>query len=199
MNSTIFMIPRLFRYLRLFLVLLGTVSLLTACASVEVSQDYVKDFNFTRATTFSWNEKQQAENNTRLQVDELLANRFKNAIDEALVLKGLKQSPHPDLLVTYTYTISSKLQVDDYNPSFGFGYGWYGRHFGGIGIDTGSVVQQYDQGKLEIFLHSAQTGELLWKGTGTREVFTHSSPDEITQRVKEMVDAILAQFPPTRS
>ncbi len=196
MNSKISIFPKFFIYLRLFIILLGMTGILTACASVDVSQDYVKDFRFASATTFNWNEKLQSENNTRYQIDELMAKRFRRAINEVLTKKGLRQTPQPELLITYTYTITNKLQVDDFNPNFGFGYGWYGRRYGGIGIDTGNVVQQYDQGKLEIYMHSAKTGELLWKGTGTREVFTHSSPDEITRRVNEMVEAILAQFPP---
>jgi len=197
MNNKVFIFPKLFVLLKPIFILLGMVALLTACATVQVSQDYVKNFNFATATTFNWNEKLQHENDDRYQHDELLSKRFRRAIEDTLAKKRFKQDMQPDLLVSYSYQISSKLQVDDYNSNFGFGYGRYGR-YGGLGLGTGDVIQQYDQGKLVINIHSAKTGELLWKGTGTQEVFTHNNPDQITGRVNEMVEAVLAQYPPSR-
>jgi hypothetical protein len=173
------------------------VALLTACSTVQVSQDYVKNYNFATATTFNWNEKLQHENDDRYQHDELLSKRFRKAIEDTFAQKRFKQDLQPELLVSYSYQILNRLQVDDYNSHFGFGYGRYGR-YSGVGLGTGNVIEQYDQGKLVINVHSAKTGELLWKGTGTQEVFTHSSPEQITGRVNEMVEAVLAQYPPSR-
>jgi hypothetical protein len=168
-----------------------------ACAKVQVSQDYDSNYPFAAATTFNWNEALQQQNDDRYQIDELLATRFETAIEGNFLQKGFRQSPQPDFLVSYIYEVTSRIQVDDLHSRFGFGYGRYGR-YGGVGFDTGSIIQQYDQGKLVINIHSTVTEKLLWKGTGTREVFTHSNPEQLTRRVNEMVSAVLAQFPPFR-
>lgn len=187
--------PNLFSSCRIVVILIALCTFLFACSTVQVSQDYVPDYSFSPTTTFNWNEKLQHENKERYQHDDLQANRFKRAIEENLARRGFTQNTQPDLLVSYTYTVSTKLQTDSIHSNFGFGYGYYNR-FNRFGIDTGSLIYQYDQGKLEILIHSAKTGELLWKGTGTREISTHKSPEEITRRVNEMVEAVLAQFPP---
>lgn len=195
MNTKIFMLPTLPVRLRLLFLLLGLLPLFMACAPVQVSQDFDRNYPFATATTFSWNEELQRQNDERFDIDELLTTRFKTAIEENFIQKGFRQSLQPDFLVSYTYEVSSRIEVDDLHSHFGYGYGRYGR-YGAIGFDTGSIIQQYDQGKLVISIHDSKTGQLFWKGTGTREVFTHSSPEELTRRVNEMVSAILAQFPP---
>ncbi|GAB6192405.1 DUF4136 domain-containing protein [Desulfocastanea catecholica] len=181
---------------RLF-ILLGLLPLFMACAPVQVSQDFDRNYPFAAATTFNWNEELQQQNDERFHIDELLASRFKTAIEDVFTRQGFRQAAQPDFLVSYMYEVSSRIQVDDLHTHFGYGYGRYGR-YGAVGFDTGSFIQQYDQGKLVINVHDSRTGHLFWKGIGTREVFTHSSPEQLTRRVNEMVSAILAQFPPLR-
>jgi hypothetical protein len=197
MDTKFFIRPKLLIHFRQVFVILALGVLLTACSTVQVSQDYVSDYNFRPAATFNWNEKLQHENDDRFQHDELLGKRFRKAIQEVLATRGFTEVTQPDLLVSYTYNVSTKIQTDNIHSNFGFGYGYYNR-YNRFGVDTGSLIHQYDQGKLVIEMHSAKTGELLWKGTGTREVSTHKDPDELTRRVNEMVEAVLAQFPPAR-
>lgn len=186
-----------FTGVRLFFILLGLLLLFMACAPVQVSQDFDRNYPFPTATTFNWNEELQQQNDERFHIDELLATRFKRAIEEILTRQGFRQGIQPDFLVSYMYEVSSRIEVDDLHTQFGYGYGRYGR-YGAVGFDTGSTIQQYDQGKLVINTHSTKTGQLFWKGIGTRQVFTHSNPEQLTRRVNEMVSAILAQFPPLR-
>jgi hypothetical protein len=195
MDTHFFIRPKLFASCRKVFVLLALCAFLNACSTVQVSQDYVPDYSFSPAATFNWNETLQHKNDEQYQHDDLQANRFKRAIEENLARRGFTRDTQPDLLVSYTYTVSTKLQTDNLHSHFGFGYGYYNR-YNRFGVDTGSSIHQYDQGKLEILIHSAKTGELLWKGTGTREISTHKTPEEITSRVNEMVEAVLAQFPP---
>lgn len=182
---------------RLFFILLGLLPLFMACAPVQVSQDFDRNYPFATATTFNWNEELQQQNDERLHIDELLTTRFKRAIEEAFTRQGFRQAAQPDFLVSYMYEVSSRIEVDDLHTQFGYGYGRYGR-YGAVGFGTGNKLQQYDQGKLVINIHSTKTGQLFWKGIGTRQVFTHSSPEQLTSRVNEMVNAILAQIPPLR-
>lgn len=182
---------------RLLIIIVTLFWLLNSCARVQVSQDYAPGYPFGRDTSFSWNIPLQEENSGLLQQDELLADRFKKAIETVLASRGLHQDESPELLVSCSYTVSKMLESEPVANGFGFGYGRYG-HYGTLGIYSGTAIRQYQQGMLVIHIHSAQTGQLLWKGTGTREVYTHTKPEDVTSMVSEMVEAVLNQFPPVR-
>lgn len=180
------------------LVFLFIVTLsLTSCSKVQVSQDFDNTYNFTKAQTYNWNKELQGTTIDLLQKDELLANRFFSAIDNTLAAQGFALSDNPDFLVSCNYTITSRLQADSAQPTIGFGYGRYGR-YGGVGIQSGSSVRQYDRGMVTINIHNTENSKLIWKGNGTREVFTHNSPEQITKLVNEMVQSTLVQFPPNK-
>lgn len=169
----------------------------SSCATVQVSQDYDNTYDFTRARTYNWNKDLQNATTGPLQEDELLATRFFTAIDSTLMTHGFTLSDNPDFLVSCNYTVTSRIQTDSVQPSIGFGYGRYGR-FGGVGVQSGTSVRQYDRGLLTINIHDTRDGNLIWKGSGTREVFTHNSPEKLTQSVSEMVQTTLSQFPPSK-
>ena len=197
-TQCIFSWPKGFsRFFSLLPLLMLVVFFLSSCATVQVSQDYDTGYVFDKKKTYAWNTTIQNENGNLLVSDELLAKRFKTAIERTLASRGFHQDVQPTFLVSCTYTITSRLETDVFDSGVGFGFGRYGR-YGGLGMSSGSTVRQYDQGTLVVNIHSASTGKLIWKGTGTREVFIHSTPDEITRSVNEMVEAVLAQFPPVK-
>jgi len=167
---------------------------------VQVSQDYDSSFLFSTVKIFNWNKKLQYKNDNLFQLDDLQTKRFQAAIRGVLIQRGFLQGSQPDFLVSYTYEVADRLQIDPFDARFGFGYGYsrFGR-YSQFGIHSGNSVRQYYQGKLIISIHSAKSAELLWKGTGTCEVFTHSTPEESTRTVNEMVEAVLAQFPPANN
>ncbi len=181
----------------LFLILAVVALFISSCAQVQVSQDYDTGYLFDKGNTYGWNTAKPLEKDDLLESDELLAKRFKSAVDATLTKRGFIQTTQPNFLVSCTYTVKSRLESDSFDSGFGFGVGRFGR-YGGVGMSTGSTIRQYDQGTLIINIHSAATKKLIWKGTGTREVFIHSTPDELTRSVNEMVEAVLAQFPPVK-
>lgn len=181
---------------KILLFLIFTI-ILSSCSSVQVSQDFDNSYTFTNAKTYNWNKDIQNSTEDLLQKDDLLAQRVYKAIDTNLQLQGYVLSDTPDFLLSCSYTVTSRLQTDSVQPTIGVGYGRYGR-YGGVGVQSGTSVRQYDRGMLNINIHSAVDNKLIWKGTGTREVFTHSKPDQITKAVNEMVQSILSQFPPTQ-
>mgnify|MGYP001826902161 CR=1 FL=1 len=181
---------------KIIAIIISLALLLFGCAKVQVSQDYVENYQFGDHTSYTWNSELLEENSGLLSQDELLADRFKRAIEIVLANQGLQQSDQPDLLVSYVYTVSQMLRSDPINTGYGFGYGRYGRYTT-VGINGGSVLRQYQLGMLVIKIYSVRTGHLVWKGIGTREVYTHARPEEISTIVNEMVAAVLKQFPPT--
>lgn len=180
---------------KLLLFLTITILLLTSCAKVQVSQDFADTYNFANARAYNWNTELQDNATGAIKDNELLADRFVAAINTTLTSQGFSISDNPDFLVSYTYQISNRIQLDFIEPALGFGYGRYDR-FGGFGVRSGSSVRQYDRGLLTINIHDSSEGKLIWKGNGTREVFTHNTPERLTKTVNELVISTLAQFPP---
>ena len=175
-----------------FLILL---LLTVSCAKVQVSQDYDAAYQFSAPRTIGWNTKVTLRESGLLAKDQLLAERFKNSIEMAFSQGGYAFTSSPALLVDFEYQVVSRIVSDPVNTGVAFGYGRYGR-MGGVGLNTGSSVRQYDQGRLFITLFSSSTSKQVWRGLGTREVFTHMKPADMDVAVDEMVHAILAQFPP---
>lgn len=170
---------------------------LWGCQSIQVSQDYKLSNDFPSLKTYKWQTKTQPETGD-IRIDSpLLDARIRSAINDSLAEKGYRKITHetPDFYVSYKYQIRSKIGSDDVGIGMVFGWGNRGR-IGGIGIDTGRYISEYDEGMLVIDLKDASKGDLLWRGTGTALVDQHSKPEKITKEINEMVKKILFQFPP---
>ncbi len=109
--------------------------------------------------------------------------------------KGLTHSAsNPDLLVVFHLGVQDKIQVTDW----GYGYsnyywGGYGGMYGGAGMD----VYQYQEGRMIVDLVDAQSHNLIWRGTGEGVVdSTQKSPEELQARINNVVNQIMANFPP---
>lgn len=176
--------------------MIGLIVALSSCSTIQVSQDFDAGYNFTSAKTYNWNKNLTVNDDDLIQKDELLAKRFFDAINHNLQFRGYSLADSPELLVSCTFTVTSRLQTDTIQPAIGVGYGRYGR-YGGVGVHSGTSVRQYDRGMLAINIHSKLDNKLVWKGTGTREVFTHNSPEKISEIVAELVQSVLEQFPPS--
>lgn len=169
--------------------------LLSGCSRVQVSQDYRPGSDFFRYHTYSWQGMEVKESGNVQVNNPFMRERFRQAIDGALAGRGYVRADVGDFLVSYEYSIQTRLESEPFNT--GFGYGWSRYHqFGGFGIDTGGGIRQYDVGVLAIDLVDGKTGQPLWRGTGSELVSTHSTPEENTTFAYRLVEAILAQFPP---
>lgn len=175
-----------------FLILL---LLTVSCARVQVSQDFDETYHFSGPRTIGWNTEVTLRERGLLAKDQLLAERIKNSIEMTLSQAGYVFSASPTLLIDFDYQVVSRIVSDPVNTGVAFGYGRYGR-MGGIGLNTSSAVRQYDQGRLFITIFSSSTSKQIWRGLGTREIFTHMKPADLDVAVNEMVHTILAQFPP---
>ncbi len=168
---------------------------IAGCSQVMVSQDYDKAAHFSQYTTYSWIEP-SAKGISNIQTNNpLLHNRFQTSINRILQNKGYTLAGKADLHVNYEYSIRTKIQSKNLEPTLGYGYGRYGR-YGGIAVRSGSDIYQYDQGILVINLYDARTKNLIWRGKGTDVAATHPDPDKVTAQVFKLVSTILQQFPP---
>ena len=178
----------------LFTILIMAVG---GCSGVKVSQDYDPGKALPVVKTYQWETTSQAMTGDVRIDNPLLDARIRKAVDRVFSEKGFQKVADglPDFKVGYQLSISQKIQSDDLRTGFGFGFGSYGRG-GGVAVGTGNTVTQYDQERLVIDLTDVKSGELLWRGNGTRRLSEHTDPEKAEKSVNELVEKILAQFPP---
>ena len=172
--------------------------ILSGCSSVRVSQDFRPETDFAGFGAYRW------EQTTTDPNDPLTDERIRNAIDRNLSTMGLTAengsgTAAPDLLVSYRYTIRPVIESTGTGTDVGFGGFWGGGLFGGFGVGTGRDVRTRYEGVLNIYMKDARNGWTVWQGKGTHMVEEHWEPAKRTERINELVDKVMAQFPPKQS
>lgn len=169
-------------------VMLVLAVVLSACSSVRVASDYDQEVDFNQYQTFAFFKPgiDQAE------ISDLDKKRILRAIETQLEAKGFTKSEDPDLLVSIFTT--ARQQVNVYNNSWGYGYGWrWSPYYYGSGY---SSVHTNTDGTLYIDLVDAQEQELVWQGMGTASLATDVERKQ--KRINEIVQEILETYPPQR-
>lgn len=182
---------------RIAAALAGFILLLAGCSTVHVSQDYRDDLNFSWYRTYDWQspDSPQATGNIRLD-NPLLHERFREAIDRSLALRGYARQKQSDFLVDYSYAVETRVETIPYGPRFGYSFSRrYRYHDIGFG-NYYTEINQYEVGILAISFYDSPSGKLIWRGIGSERVEMHATPQEITAFVDRLVTAVLSQFPP---
>ncbi len=168
--------------------------LLLGCSQYDIKSDYDVDSNFTAFKTYAWmTEPTTAEGatsaSTAQQRNTLLDKRIRGAVDAAMASKGFTVNTEtPDLLVVYHTGMQNKVDVTDWGYSYAGSYwGWAGRD-----ID----VYNYTEGTLIVDLVNTQSKQLAWRGSATGVVEPGRSPEEVQERVNDVVMKIFDNYPP---
>lgn len=171
---------------------------MTGCSGVQVSSDYDQEMSFADLHTYTWRQSSGSlgENGKDVQKSNpLLHKRIVAAINRVMGARGYRRADPADMQVSYSYSIETRLESEPQSGYFGFGTGRY-PYFGGVGVNMGSDIRQYDVGILTIDIYDSRSDSLMWRGKGSAMTSTHSTPEKITAKVNRMVREILAQFPP---
>ncbi len=179
-------------YMMLFLLMV-----VQACSNVIVSQDYPLNTDYATLKTYAWQSEHQEKTGDLRLDNPLLDERIRRAIDTFLLEKGYQRASdvQPDFYIAYHQEIFNRISVDQPRSGFAFGMGSYGYH-GGIGFSTGTNSSNYDDSMMVIDIIDSESGEITWRGTGTRPFERHTDPEKSTNQVNETVNKILMQFPP---
>jgi hypothetical protein len=167
---------------------------IAGCTTVQISQDYDPEKNFVEYQTWQWQLPEQPPSGDIRIDNPLLDRRIRKAVENHLADRHLNPTDiSPDLLLSYNLGIERKIYSDDYYSYMGMGY--YGHPwYIGAGLET--RIYQYDQSRLIIDIHDAQTRELLWRGEGVYLLTTFKTPQDAAEAMQRTVDKILSQFPP---
>jgi hypothetical protein len=167
---------------------------IVGCSTVQVSQDYDPKQDFSRFQTWQWREAtQQATGDVRID-NPLLDTRIRNAVETHLADRNFNHTEStPEMLLSYHLVIERRIYTDTYYSSIGAG-AYYSPWFWDTGVET--RIYQYDQSRLTIDIHAAESDALLWRGEGLYLLKTFKTPKEAEEAMQKTVDKILGQFPP---
>jgi hypothetical protein len=162
------------------------------CSSMSVTYDYDKNVTWEKFTSYAWLAPENAPpvNPASNQLSgDLLEKRIHQAVASEMDQRSIKTSDDPAFMMKYFLGTEDKVQVTDW----GYRYSDYYWGAGGRQID----VYQFTQGTLVIDIIDAQSKTLVWRGTATDVIDTkQKSPEEMQQRVNNVVHEILKNFPP---
>lgn len=158
-----------------------------SCSTVQVKSDYDTKAEFTKYKSFAF----YKTGIDKVEINDLDKKRILRAVDRSLADKGLVKSETPDLLVNFTTKAEKSVQVSQQNFGYGFGWGWWNPFwFGNNFVNTYETID----GILVIDLIDAEKNELIWQGIGKAPLV--DGPEAKTERINEIVAAILAKYPP---
>lgn len=185
------------------LITLGFITMLlslSGCSTIQVSQDYDQQASFSNLHSYQW---LPADMQTKPKASDfqknnpLIAKRIETALVHELSLKGQSIVPKDaDAYITYHISSAQKIRSSPVTTSIGFGTGGRGIYTG-FGFQTGSDIQQYEEGQLVIDILSLK-GKLLWRGTSSTPLEEHSTPEETTKLINEVIKKLMAQYPPKK-
>ena len=170
---------------------------LSACTSVKVSQDFDPRADLSHYGSWQWRHPIQPPTGD-IRVDNALQDqRIRQAVSDHFSKRNIDYTDsHPDLYLSYHLIIEQKIQSDTYHTTVRLGR-YYRPWYGGLGTET--RIQQYDQSRLTIDIHTVATGRLVWRGVGTYRRKDYKRPQDAAVAMQKIVDQILMQFPPVNS
>jgi len=185
------------------------IAVISACAGLQVKQDYDPLADFAQYRTFAWAPDPPPGRGHLLIDSPLMDRRIRTAIETTLKSKGYTQaeSGRPDFFVTYQLVVKTQIDVHTVGPAFGWGgypfnywrhpypYWEYPYPYWG-GMDYTTHVSQYEVGTLIIDFTDAQTHQLFWRGIGERRLSRQSTPEKNIEMVNRTVAEMLAAYPP---
>ncbi|MDJ0778341.1 MAG: DUF4136 domain-containing protein [Gammaproteobacteria bacterium] len=149
--------------------------------------DYDPAQDFSSFRKYTWHDQVVAP-------DQLVAARIRNAIEEGLAARGYTRvgsTDDADFRVSFTAVAEQALDFDSVSAGMGYrGRGW------GAGIPSTTRVREYTRGTLVVDVIDASGKNLLWRGSSARKLLQDRSVEDKDRDVREIVSAILREFPP---
>ena len=184
-----------------FVIGVAIVTLLPAAAAAQrVRYDFAAGTDFTRLKTYAIKDSGPTETiteQTTLYDSPFIRERTHAAIAAQLEARGMtRDDQNPDVYVSARRSFRTEyVTYGPYYPAWGWGYpystGWYGGYrYGGL-MGTEEVIV----GTLTIDFRNASSGDLIWRGTGEKEVSDTSKPEKRIRKVNKEVAKIFRKFP----
>lgn len=177
--------------------LLAALALCTAlaCSTLRVSSDYDPSADFSGYRSYAWLPDGPAVTGHARLDSPLVHERVHQSIDRVLASKGFRESAEsPDFLVRYDLTAARRIDVTTYDSTFYRGYGYR------MSLPE-TIVREYDEGTLVFDVMDTREKKVVWRGVAQgrlRPETAQLDPAQVQERVDEVVDEVLASFPPRK-
>jgi hypothetical protein len=176
-------------------ILLPMLVLSIAGLAQDVRYNFAKDADFSAYKTYRWVDIQK----DGPQVDQILDNELKSAIDAELATKGLQrvESQDANLAIGYQVAIQQEKQITSYDTGWGYGPGWRGGWYGGYGggMST-STTSTINVGAVALDMYDAGKKELVWRGVATKTINENAKPEKRSKNIKKGAAKLLKNYPP---
>ncbi|MAW60587.1 MAG: hypothetical protein CMJ94_07105 [Planctomycetes bacterium] len=179
------------------LLLAPLLALLPACSGLAVDADYDPAVDFTAFQSYAWLDSEPPQTAELVQGD-LLHQRIEAAAGLLLAAVGMERLEHSERAdVLIRASVVTRERVEAWSSTYGAGYGYGHPWWGGLPVYTDTTLAIYPETQVVIdFLLPGAAPRLVWRGIGELNTGRADSPLERTERVRETVAAILAQYPP---
>jgi hypothetical protein len=156
--------------------------------------------DFSTLRTYAWTEPEQRRP-LDVRIDrEFLDRNVRDAVDAQFARSGFRQAPESqaDFLVTYVPRIKRKTGSVELGGQQPYGAGLSPAddvgdvHSG----DTGTVVEEYDEGRLSILILPRHGGAPIWSGSARAVIFPEEARADRAKRLQRAAKQIVRKFPP---
>ncbi len=184
----------------------------TGATAQKVSYDFRQQQDFSRPRTFAFRSIPSTQSDTRQNTtydSPFVDERTDIAIAEQLARRGwTRDDANPDVYVVTRRTFKTEYTTygSYWGPYYwpagwwgGYPYGWgdlYWRYGWSVWDPGPTYTVESIRGTLTVDLEAADTGQLLWRGVGTKHVHESSKPSSRTRHVNDEVEDIFKKFPP---
>jgi hypothetical protein len=149
----------------------------------SINTNYVPSTDFSKYHSYRWVAIKGAS-----QVDQILDQEIKQAIDKQLAAKSLtkKDADPADLYIGYQVAVQQEQELNAFgSPGWRFG--------GGVADLTTSTI---DEGTLTLDIYDPAQKTLVWRGSATETVSKSTSPEKKQQQLDKAMGKLLKNFPP---
>nr|MBF0681189.1 DUF4136 domain-containing protein [Pseudomonas sp.] len=181
------------------LLILPLLLLLGACQNTQVQRDFDPQRDFSAYRSWAWQEPalQFRPDDPRVRSD-LTEQRIRSAVSEQLDQRGLRPAPEtgtPDVQVRAWFIVDERTQQHSTPSISAWGSPWHG--YWGAPMYTDTRTLHYRVGTLQLDIHDARDGKLVWRGSAEQVLRDNpGSPEERAGMFRELVAKVLSQYPP---
>ena len=152
----------------------------------DVQYNFDQQADFSRFRTYRW-----IEDSGSRQMDELLARDIQQALEAALVKRGLTrvEGDAADLYLRYQVAVKQEKELTAYG--WGYGPGWRR----GPGTATASTATML-VGSVALDMCEVTTKQLVWRGIVTKTVDPDVRPETRRKNLAKGFEKLLKNYPP---
>jgi hypothetical protein len=159
----------------------------------DVRYNFAQGTEFSKYKTYKWVQLKGAE-----QLNQLLDQQVKSAIDQELAKKGLTKSEGDtaDLYIGYQAALSQEKQFTSFDTGWGYGPGWGGGWYGGGGGMSTTTSTTIPIGHLDLDMYDPASKQLVWRGTASKTLDPKAKPEKREKNLRKAMAKLLKNYPP---